>query len=74
MAEARDVRRIQRGAGKEVSKLLLAVLRDGHPYKMTRAGIIIYGPDGTAGTHLSGSDHRRVQNFRSDLRRVGITV
>lgn len=74
MPETKDVRRIQRTATKEVSRMLLSALRDGHRYKMTRSGIIIYGPDGIAGTHLCGSDHRRVQNFRADLRRAGITI
>lgn len=74
MAEAKDVRRIQRTASKEVSKMLLSAISAGHRYKMTKAGIIVYGPDGIAGTHLSGGDHRRIQNFRADLRRAGITI
>lgn len=54
--------------------MLLSVLHAGHRYKMTKSGIIIYGPDGTCGTHLSVSDHRAVKNLRADLRRCGIPL
>lgn len=69
-----DVRRIQRTASGEKSRLLLSAIRAGHPYKMTKSGIIIYGPGGIAGTHLGGSDRRGVSNFRSDLRQAGIVI
>ena len=74
VAASKDIRRIQRTACSDKAKLLLSVIRAGHRYKMTKAGIVIYGPDGIAGTHLAGSDHRGLANFRSDLRKSGITL
>lgn len=70
---SRDLRRIRCARNKQTSALLLKLIKAGHRYKMTQSnGIIIYGPDGSASTHLAGSDHRATENFRADLRRVGI--
>jgi hypothetical protein len=74
MPDTKDVRRIRRSRDREVIALLLAVLHAGHRYKMTKSGIIIYGPEGICGTHFSVSDHRAAKNLRSDLRRCGITL
>lgn len=70
----KDLRRVQRTANKELRVLLLAVIREGHRYKVTKAGIIIYAPLGICGTHLANSDNRAVKNFSADLRRCGITI
>lgn len=72
--ETKDLRRIRGGANRELRELLLRLIRAGHRYKMTRAGIIIYGPEGICGTHLANSDTRAVRNFSADLRRCGITI
>jgi hypothetical protein len=74
VADSKDIRRIRRSKDREVIALLLAVIHAGHRYKMTKSGIIIYGPTGICGTHFSVSDHRAVKNLRSDLRRCGITI
>lgn len=57
-----------------MSQLLLKIIHHGYPYKMTKAGIIIYGPSGIVGTHFSCSDRRAIKNFTADLRKVGITI
>ena len=74
MADSKDIRRIRRSSNREVTGVLLAVIHAGHRYKMTKSGIIIYGPTGICGTHFSVSDHRAAKNLRSDLRRCGITL
>lgn len=75
MVPTKDMRRIQRGCtNKAVRQILLAVLRDGHRYRMTKSGVTVFGPRGSAGTHLTGSDHRGADNFRADLRKAGITI
>lgn len=74
MPDTKDVRRIRRSKDREVIKVLLTVIHAGHRYKMTKSGIIIYGPTGICGTHFSVSDSRAVKNLRADLRRCGITL
>lgn len=74
MASSNDLRRIRRSKNREVITVLLDVVNAGHPYKMTKSGIIIYGPEGISGTHFSVSDSRAVKNLRADLRRCGITI
>ena len=74
MADSKDVRRIRGSKNRELRELLLRVIGDGHRYKMTKSGIIIYGPDGISGTHLENSDNRAVRNFSAHLRRCGITI
>jgi hypothetical protein len=74
VADSKDVRRIRRSKDREVVALLLAAIHAGHRYKMTKSGIIIYGPAGICGTHFSVSDHRAARNLRADLRRAGITI
>lgn len=62
-------------AGPELAALLRRVIRDGHRYRWTKCGIVVYGPDGmTAGTHFTGSDRRGIDNFRANLRRMGINT
>ena len=70
---SKDLRRVQRTTNPELRTLLLRVIRDGHRYKITKAGIIIYAPDGICGTHLGNNDNRAIKNFSADLRRCGIT-
>lgn len=72
MANSKDLKRIRRSKDREVISVLLDVVHAGHPYKMTKSGIIIYGPEGISGTHFSVSDSRAVKNLRADLRRCGI--
>lgn len=76
MGDGKDIRRIKKGCGsRELRDLLLAAVSAGYRYKMTRSGIILYGPDAIAGTHLSGgSDPRAVKNVRADFRRAGIII
>ena len=74
VADSKDVRRIRRSSNREVQAVLLSAIRAGHRYKMTKSGISIYAPAGSAGTHFSVSDHRAAKNLRADLRRCGITI
>lgn len=75
MVPNKDMKRVQRGCtDKEVRRLLLTVMRAGHPYRMTKAGVMVFGPEGSAGAHLTTSDHRGAENFRSDLKKIGITI
>lgn len=64
-------RRCQR---RDTMDLLVAAISAGHDYKLTRKGVLVYGPKGIAGTHFTNSDPRAVKNLRADFRRVGITT
>lgn len=74
VADSKDLRRIRGGRDREVTAVLLGVIRAGYRYKLTKSGIILYGPAGICGTHFSVSDKRAVKNLRADLRRCGITI
>lgn len=69
----RDLKTIRRGCtNKQVKALLIGVLKDGARYKLTKSGIILFGPTGSAATHFTVSDHRGVKNLRAQLRRAGL--
>lgn len=55
-------------------KLLLRAMDSGARYRMTKAGVMFYGPGGSAAAHLTGSDHRGTENFRTTLRSIGIII
>lgn len=74
MASGRDLRRISKCRNKPIVALLLQAIRSGHRYRMTRSGVMLYGPHGAAAAHFSTSDHRAAENFRTDLRKIGITM
>lgn len=74
MASGKDLARIGKVRNKRISALLLTAIRAGHRYRMTRSGVMVYGPHGNAATHFSVSDHRAAENLRADMRRAGITV
>lgn len=75
MVPSKDLRRIQRGCtDKAMRKILLTILRGGHRYRMTNSGVMVFGAEGSACAHLTGSDHRAVANFKADLRKAGITI
>lgn len=75
MVPNKDLKRIQRGCtNKEIRKLLLSVMRGGHRYRMTKCGVTVFGPEGSAGAHLTTSDHRGAENFKADLKKIGIDI
>lgn len=75
MVPTKDIRRVQRGCtDKTVRELLLAILRGGHRYRMTKSGVMVFGAEGTASAHFTGSDRRAISNFRADLKRIGINI
>lgn len=66
---------VQRGCtNRGMRDVLLAALDLGARMKRTRSGVTIYGPNGTAGTHMTVSDRRAAVNLAADLRRIGIPV
>lgn len=75
MVPSKDMRRIQRGCtNKAVRQILVTVLKEGHDYRMTKSGITVYGPNGSASAHMTTSDHRGAQNLRATLRKIGIPI
>lgn len=71
----KDIRRIQRGCtDKEMRKLILDVIYSGVRYKMTKSGVMFYTAEGSASAHLTGSDHRGLENFRKTLKTIGIII
>lgn len=59
---------------REIRVLVKRALGTATGFRITKSGIILYGPNGTAAAHRSQSDHRAVKNFKSDLRRAGIAT
>ena len=81
MTAARDrdpnrIRKMVRRActHREMRDLLLKVIDSGAAMRLTSDGVMVYGPSGRAGTHFTCSDVRASKNFRSALRRIGVTV
>lgn len=73
-SETKDLRRIRKGCtNTEMRKLILAAIRGGARYKMTKHGVMFFGENGAgASTHFTCSDHRAVANFRTSLRNMGV--
>lgn len=69
----RDLRKIRRGCtNREVRATLLRAIQSGARYKLTKKGVILYGPNGVAVTHFTVSDHRGVKNLKASLKAAGI--
>jgi hypothetical protein len=64
----------KRSRDSEQRRVVMAALELGAPAKLTRSGVVFSGPDGTAGTHWTTSDHRALTNFETQLRRIGIPI
>lgn len=76
MGDSKDLRRIKRGCtNREMRALILAAIKTGARYRMTKSGVMFYGRHGSGiSTHFTCSDHRAVDNFRKNLKQVGITI
>ena len=63
------IRRLPNG---DVRKLIVGAINHGIRYRMTKAGIMLYGNNGHSTTiHFSVSDSRAGRNISSDLRKMG---
>lgn len=73
---SRDLDRIRRTCTcRETRRVLVAVLKTGARYRITRKGVTIYGDAGMmATTHFTNSDHRAAKNFTLQLRRIGVQL
>jgi hypothetical protein len=57
----------------EVRKALLAAMKTGVRYRMTKAGVIFYGDNGLCATaHFTISDRRGSKNLWSQLEKIGV--
>lgn len=76
VSRARDKEMIRRRCtNKEIRRIILHALKEDAPYKITKNGIIIYGPERKiAGTHFTVSDHRASKNLIRDLKKIGINI
>lgn len=73
MSTAKDRRIIRRGCSPEYSRLILSVMDEGHRYRMTKAGILFYGPNKeTITIHLTNSDPRSLKNTKALLAKLGL--
>jgi len=52
--------------------LLAGAIRRGARYRLTKAGIVLYGRRGTVHTHFSPSDWRAVRNLEASIKRAGL--
>lgn len=57
----------------DTRKVLKAAISAGVRYRITRAGILFYGEDGTSTVcvHKTQSDHRAMKNMLADFRKIG---
>lgn len=69
----KDARRVRRGCtNKQMRSLILAAMATGARYRMTKCGVMFLGPRGSAAVHLTATDHRALENFRTNLHNAGI--
>jgi hypothetical protein len=75
MPEDRVTRKVRRACtNKDMRKLLLNVIKAGARCKVTKSGVMFLGADGAGiAAHMTVSDRRGVDNFRAELRNIGIT-
>ena len=67
------IKAVRRGCTDRATRdVLLAALNAGTRGKLTRQGIMLYGPQGAYAAHFSVSDHRAAKNLATGLRRAGI--
>lgn len=66
------MRRVRKAcADREMRALLIAALKAGCKYKITKRGIILYGEDGqSASAHFTTSDPRGHKNFLAYMRKA----
>lgn len=65
----------RRCSNREIRRIMLYALDQNTRYKITKSGIIFYGPDKTfAATHFTVSDHRAPKNFIGQLSKIGINI
>lgn len=75
VGDSKDVRRIRRGCtDRDMRALILKAIASGARYRMTKSGVMFTSPAGAASTHFTCSDHRSIENFRANLRSIGITI
>lgn len=75
MVSSKDLRIVQRGCtNRDVRKVILSALKSGVRYRMTRSGVMIYGPTGFASAHFTVSDRRGYKNLIAGLRQAGIQI
>jgi hypothetical protein len=73
MSRHKDISSIKRRCtNREVRDVLMAVMKSGVRYRITKKGVLFYGPHGTASTHLTPSDYRAAANLIASLRQAGI--
>lgn len=73
MSTDKDRRSIRRACSRDYSRLILSVMDEGHRYRMTKAGIMFYGPNGeTLTIHLTNSDPRSFKNTKALLAKLGL--
>lgn len=58
----------------KVRSLILRAIDAGARCKMTKGGVMLFGPDGIATIHFTGSDSRACANAEADIRRIGIEL
>lgn len=70
----RHLNRIRRACTNvEVRRLLVTAIKSGARYKMTKSGVMIYGPENmSTAAHFTISDRRGAMNLRAELKRMGI--
>lgn len=61
---------------RDWDRLPRAAEKQGFRTRRTRNGWVVYSNDGkgTAGFHLTPSDHRAYRNAVADLRKIGVAV
>lgn len=73
MAARSDAQRLLRGcSNREVRDLLRQTIDNGARYRPTKAGLMLYGPNGAVSVHFTISEHRAVKNLRSSMRKAGL--
>lgn len=58
---------------REMRKLLAAAIDSGIEHRMTKGGVLFYGPNGVdcVSVHFTSSDHRAYKNALANFRKIG---
>ena len=68
-----DIRRMRGITNPDMRRAIVAAMKAGVRYRMTKSGVLFYGENGTdcVPIHYTSSDHRAYKNMLAQFRKIG---
>lgn len=68
-----DIRRMRGITNLDMRRAIVAAMKAGIPYRMTKSGVLFYGSNGVdcVPVHYTASDHRAYRNMLAQFRKIG---